>query len=604
MSSAVPFAPLNTAEVSRPALLLAKCAQCRAELARLPALAFRVVPELIVSRFQQRESLVHCLLSHAERTPDARALGMGASWLSYSALARRVERAAAFLELQGVTPGQPVALVGKNSLEYATLLLALARLGAPAALLGSELGGDMLSRAIDRAGCAFVLCDARLRDQVVAARNVPILPFDSQIFETWQTRAPTAVRAPLPGDGSADFAYVFTSGTTGRSRPCRISHRKARLAATAFGRLVHQLTPEDVIYCALPLHHSSALLLGLGASLAAGASLVLRERFSARELSADLKSSQATVLLYVGELGRAWLSQAPSAEDREHRLRLALGNGLNREVWLGLQQRFGVPQIREFFAATEFPGAVVNLVGTPGSVGHLPLGRLRGYRLVRVDADTRSILRDANGRAIECAPNEPGELVLRVKPKPAQPTGAYLGYVGETAGEERVARDLFRAADMYCRTGDLLRRNAAGEYFFVDRLGDTFRFKGHNVSTREVEEVLATAPGVAAVAVVGVSAPHVEGKLGLALLELGPDFSWASFAVTCERLPSYARPTLVRVVKALTYTESLKLKKRAAADEGFDPARILEPLYYRQGPEFLPLQTADYERFQSGLQRV
>lgn len=595
--------PKTRREIQIGTWLAGKWAQRRAELSRLPALVGQVAPELIVSRLQHQETWLHLLQRQAQRRPAARALGCAGKWLDYASLWQSVERAAGYLSANGVRPGQAVGLLGSNSLEYAILLLGAARLGAPVALVASELDGELLTRAVERAGCQMLLCELRLAGRARASVTVPVLPFDAASLERELARsAPLAT--PLAARGHDDFAYVYTSGTTGRSRPCRVSHRKARLAATAFGKLVHRLRPSDVVYCALPLYHASPLLLGLGATFACGASIVLRERFSASELLADVRRYEATVLLYVGELGRALLSQPPTPRDREHRLRLALGNGLSREVWLGLQRRFGIPEIREFFAATEFPGAIVNLTGTPGSVGHLPLGRLRGYRLVRIDANSLELARDANGFARECDADEPGELLLRLKPTKQKPNGDYLGYLGEAAGRERVVRDVFRAGDLYCRTGDLLRRNAAGEYFFVDRLGDTFRFKGENVSTREVEELLSRAPGVQQVAVVGISVPNIDGKLGLAALETGAQFSVEEFARTAQRLPSHARPAFVRCVSALELTASLKLKKRGLSEQGVDPERIADPLYYRSGGAYLPLTASAWAGILRGELRL
>lgn len=584
-------------------LMRARLAQRAAELRRLPGLLTRVVPELSLARWLGAESLVHVAQRRAKRRGTAVALVCGESRLDYAGLARGFERWAALLEEQGVGAGTVVGLVGRNSIDYVLAIFACARLGAPVALLGPELSGELLERALAKAGCRLVLADAAASERARAATRHPVLSYEDSAFRAQLARARERPRSALPVGGEDDFVYVFTSGTTGESKPCRVTHRRALLASTVFSRLVHQLREEDVLYCPLPLHHSSALLLGLGATVVAGGSLVLRERFSASALLPDLRRHGCTVLLYIGELGRAWLEQPETADDREHRLRLALGNGLSEQVWARLQRRFAIPRIAEFYAASEFPGAIVNLTDEVGSVGHVPLERWRGYRLVVVDVETGAIARDSRGRALECEADQPGELVLRVKPLATRPTGDYAGYVGERAGEERIARDLFRDGDVYCRSGDLLRRNRAGAYFFVDRLGDTFRFKGENVSTREVESALVATPSVRTLAVVGVTLPGVDGKLGLLVVDAPAGLSLEDLAARARLLPIYARPCFVRVARELPLTASLKLKKAAYAREGVDPARVSDPIYYRHGERYLPLTAEDYRRIIDGQSR-
>jgi fatty-acyl-CoA synthase len=581
----------------------ARLGQRAAELRLLPRLLARVVPELALARFLGTESLVHVVYRQAQQRAAATALVCGESRLDYAGLVQGFERWAALLEAQGVGPGTVVGLIGRNSIDYVLAILACARLGAPLALLSPELDGSLLERALEKAGCHLVLTDAAAYDRARAATRHPVSSYDAPAFQSQLERGPERPALALPAGGDADFVYVFTSGTTGESKACRLNHRRALLASTAFSRLVHQLRPDDILYCPLPLHHSSALLLGLGATLVAGSQLVLRDRFSASALLPDLRRYGCTILLYIGELGRAWLEQPESSLDRQHRLRLALGNGLSAPVWARLQQRFAIPRIAEFYAASEFPGAIVNLSGEVGSVGHVPLERLRGYRLVVVDTETGEIARDSRGRALPCEADQPGELVLRLKPLAKRPTGDYLGYVGERAGNERIARELFRTGDVYCRSGDLLRRNRAGAYFFVDRLGDTFRFKGENVSTREVESALAATPSVRALAVVGVALPGVDGKLGLLIVDAPDGISLEALAERARLLPGYARPAFVRVASALPVTASLKVKKAAYAQEGVDPARVSDPIFYRQGDRYLPLGVDDYRRIADGQTR-
>ncbi|HET9932061.1 MAG TPA: AMP-binding protein, partial [Polyangiaceae bacterium] len=469
------------------------------------------------------------------------------------------------------------------------------------ALPSAELDGALLDRALESAGCRVVIAEVTLADRLGSRRRC--IRYGDEAWRQMVAESASLPRTPLRCESNADFAYVFSSGTTGVSKACRVSHWRSRLSATAFSRLVHGLRADDVLYCPLPLYHASPLLLGFGACLVAGATLALRSRFSASAVLADVRRFDATVMLYVGELGRAWLAQPPSPHDRAHRLRALVGNGMNARVWAALRERFAIPHVREFYAASEFPGAVVNITDQVGSVGHLPFGRLRGYRLVRVDANDGSIVRDASGRAIECAADEPGELVLRLRPSRERPTGEYLGYVGEGPNAERIARDLFEPGDLYCRSGDLLRRDRAGHFYFVDRLGDTFRFKSENVSTREVEDAFSALPGVVSAVSLGVRLPEFDGKLGLLALEVGAEFSLASVAERMVTLPRAMRPCFVRLVEHIELTPSLKYKKSDIARDGVDPSVIGDPLFFRDGEELRPLDPAAFAGILGGAHR-
>ncbi len=575
--------------------------QRRAELARSAPLALRVVPELVRARSRREESLLHLVYAHASRTPQRPALLCGDERCSYGELRARIDATAAVLEAEGIRSGDVVALVGENSIDYVTILLALTRLGAAAALPSSELDGPLLEHALKSARCRAVIAEASLGTRVDVAELG--LRYGDEAWRRRVAEARSGPRVPFRCESSADFAYVFSSGTTGVSKACRVSHRRARLSSTAFSRLVHGLRASDVLYCPLPLYHASPLLLGLGATLVAGATLALRPRFSASALLDDVRRFEATVMLYVGELGRAWLAQPASPHDREHRLRTLVGNGMNARIWAGLRERFAIPHIREFYAASEFPGAVVNITDHVGSVGHLPFGRLRGYRLVRVDADDGRIVRDATGRAIECGEDEPGELVLRLRPSAAEPTGEYLGYVGEGPNAERIARDLFEPGDLYCRSGDLLRRDRVGHYYFVDRLGDTYRFKSQNVSTREVEDAFSDLPGVVSAISLGVRLPSLDGKLGLLALEVDSNFSIESVAQRMQRLPRAMRPGVVRLVERIRLTPSLKYKKSDIARQGVDPICVAGPLFFRDGDELRPLDPEAFARISDGTHR-
>jgi fatty-acyl-CoA synthase len=291
--------------------------------------------------------------------------------------------------------------------------------------------------------------------------------------------------------------------------------------------------------------------------------IALRRKFSAREFAADLQRYQATATLYIGDVCRALVHSAASEAERGLRLRVAVGNGLEAQVWREFQRRFGQTVIREFYASTEAPAAILNLTGTVGSLGHVPFERRRGFRLARLDSEQRALARNAQGRASECAADEPGELLLRVFPSDSDPHGAFRGYTDAEASAARVAHDVFEPGDAYFRTGDVLRRDRFGYYYFVDRLGDAFRWKGENVSALEVERVLDSELGFPGVAVYGVAVPGYPGRAGLAEIVSDGALDAAALARAARALPAHARPCFARPVAALEHTSSYKIKKRA-----------------------------------------
>ncbi len=282
---------------------------------------------------------------------------------------------------------------------------------------------------------------------------------------------------------------------------------------------------------------------------------------------------------------------SPQSE-AEHglRLRVAVGNGLEARVWIEFQRRFGQPLIREFYASTEAPAAILNLTGTIGSLGHVPFERRRGFRLARLDAEQSELARGADGRASDCAADEPGELLLRVFPSAAEPHGAFRGYTDHEASRARIAHDVFESGDAYFRSGDVLRRDRLGYFYFVDRLGDAFRWKGENVSVLEVERVLDQGLGFPGVAVFGVAVPGYPGRAGFAEVVSHGAFDAPAMARAALALPAHARPCFVRPVPSLELTSSFKIKKRAL-DLAIVAATAVEgeSLWVRQNDSYVVL---------------
>jgi len=534
----------------------------------------------------------------ARRRPDALALEVAGERLSYRELEQASSDAAQALAALGARSGDVVALCGKNSIGYVAALLGGARSGITLALVHPELAGEPLQQAFDAAGAGFVLCEAALADSVCEASRLPMASFDP------------ASRQPFPPSGAPgalaqerakrDFALVYTSGTTGMPKACRLPHSRVMAAACLFGAPLFDFRRGDKLLCALPLHHGSPLMLGLGSCLATGTPLVLERRFSASEFLAVAARTGATALLYVGDLGRLLLATPESPRDRQHALRVAVGNGMAEELWPKFQARFGIASVREFYAATESPVGIFNLPGRVGSVGNLPYAWMFGLKLVRLD-ENGDLARDAHGHLIECVDDEPGELLVRAR---RSGLGVYHGYVDHGASEARLVRNAFGHGDALFRTHDVLRRDRHGFYYFVERGGDSYRFRGENVAVSQVERELSALPGVHEAVVVGVEVPGYDGRVGLAVVVGEPGFDVASLAALSSRLPRSALPRFVRVVPELSRTSSLKLKRRAWAQQGVDPERVVAELWALIDGRYRPLDSETYRDIVSGKLRL
>jgi len=564
--------------------------QRRAELARIPTLTGRVLPAVRSAKTSGTAPFIAWLEGHAARTPEGLFCELGDDRRTFREVLSRARRAARVLVDKGVRPGDVVALMGGNSPAYLELIFAISYAGASAALINPELRGAPLAHALNAVEPRLSLVESAVRaswTEPESSTATSVLDFGYGELDELAAHAAELDRPRA--DPAGDFVFVFTSGTTGLPKPCRVSHERARAAATIFGSLAFEFRAGDKLYCPLPLHHSSALLIGVGAALVAGVPIALRRKFSVREFAADLQRYGATATLYIGDVCRSLVHSPVTEAERSLRLRVAVGNGLEARVWTEFQRRFGQPQIREFYASTEAPAAILNLTGTVGSLGHVPFERRRGFRLARLDAEQHSLARDQRGRASECTADEPGELLFRVFPSASDPHGAFRGYTDREASAARIAHDVFEVGDAYFRSGDVLRRDRDGYFYFVDRLGDAFRWKGENVSALEVERVLDASLGFPGVAVFGVAVPGYPGRAGCAEIVSEGPFDAQAVARAALALPMHARPCFLHAVPALEHTSSFKIKKHAldladalARGEG-------ESLWVRQNESYVVL---------------
>ena len=547
---------------------------------------------------------------------DAPALLSEQETLSYAALAQRAERYAAWARAQSLAPGDVVCLMMPNCPEYLAIWLGITRAGGVVALINTNLVGDALRHAIGIVRPRHIIVAAEFLDAVAAA-----LPQPSDV-QPWahgeDTHGWPRIDQALSTDGPlrdlaaptlADRAlYIYTSGTTGLPKAASVSHYRLMQWTHWFAGLVGA-TPEDRMYNCLPMYHSVGGVVATGAVLVGGGSVAIRERFSASRFWDDIARWDCTLFQYIGELCRYLASAPPHPRETGHRLRLACGNGLREELWDTLQNRFHIPRIIEFYAATEATFSLYNCDGKPGAIGRIPpyLAHRFPVALVKSDPDTGDVVRGEDGLCIRCAADEIGEALSKLPERNGKTGGNFEGYTDATASEAKILRDVFALGDAWYRTGDLMRRDRAGYFYFVDRIGDTFRWKGENVSTIEVEAAIAPCPGVAEAVVYGVAVPGMEGRAGMAALVTSDDFDLAAFAAhITERLPEYARPVFLRLCRQIATTGTFKPQKQAFAREGFDPDAVSDPLFMfdRQKGGFTPLDAETYKRMESGLLRL
>jgi fatty-acyl-CoA synthase len=561
-----------------------------------------------------------------ERTPDAVVVRFEGRSLTYAQLDAMASRYAHWARSQGLGRGDVVALLMENRPEYMACWLGLAKVGIIAALINTNLSGSSLAHCLRVSEARSLVLGSELRDAFVGARDLLEAEPDVWVLPDGEARHPLepgwhdldAALASAPTAAGSELRdgllardklfYIYTSGTTGNPKAANISHFRFLSAAAGFAAMARMLA-SDRMYVVLPLYHSAGGMCAVGMTLAAGGTIVLRRKFSASQFWKECREEGVTIFQYIGELCRYLLNTPEQPGERDHALRLCLGNGLRPDIWEAFQSRFSIPKILEFYGATEGNVILMNSEGRVGAIGHVPplMRRLLPMRVVRFDHDSEGPLRGADGFCIECEPGEPGEAIGRIPEKPDSPLGQFEGYTDRAATEKKILQNVFRKGDAWFRTGDLMRFDEDGFFYFVDRIGDTFRWKGENVSTHEVAEVLGRQPGVREANVYGVAVPGADGRAGMASMVVDSDFDLRSLrAALRQQLAPYARPLFIRLQREMEVTGTFKHRKVDLVKDGFDPARIADLLYF-DDPEkgaFVPLDREVYERITSGRVRI
>lgn len=536
-------------------------------------------------------TLTNQLADHACRQPDHAFLLFGDQRFTYAQADALINQHAQVYRAEGLQKGDVVALLMDNRPSFLWHLFGMHRIGVVGSLINTNLKGDGLVHALR-------ICEPKLivvgtehwgamadieGSQGVA--DVPVRPdLDDEnpatvTGESFQDALANVSSDALPREEGAQLtdlcAYIYTSGTTGLPKAALIRHHRQFRAGAVWAGGAMRYGSGAVMYNCLPLYHSNAFLLATGSVVTAGITMALGRKFSTSRFWDEIRRHQATSFIYIGELCRYLMNAPARDDDRDNPVRVITGNGLRPDIWKAFLDRFGIARVAEFYGATEGNSVTINLGYTVGSVGRM----MKGMVLARWDEQEQELVRGADGFLIEAAAGEQGLLLGRIR-KGAE----FDGYKDARASESKILRDAFETGDAYFNTGDLLRRDGRKNLFFVDRVGDTFRWKGENVSTTEVQESLSGWDPVDEVNVYGVSIDGMDGRAGMAALVLrkGVQFDAAEFMAHADSvLPAYARPVFVRLQQAIEITGTFKMKKGDLQKQGFDPTATDDPIYFR-----------------------
>lgn len=541
--------------------------------------------------------------------------------LTYRALAERSHRYARWALGQGLSFGDVVCLLMPNCPEYVAIWLGITRVGGIVSLLNTNLVGDSLAYAINLVAPKHVIVAGSLVEALTAV--LPKISPEAQIWAYGENSAGfsridreierstdvglagSEYRPPTISDRAL---YIYTSGTTGLPKAVNVSHARLMQWSHWFAGMM-DTRPDDRVYNCLPMYHGVGGVVAIGAALVSGGSVVLREGFSASRFWDDVVESKCTIFQYIGELCRYLVNTVPHSREAQHQLRLACGNGLAADVWAEFQRRFRIPQILEFYAATEGNFSLFNCEGRVGAIGRIPsfLPQRTSIALVKFDLETQEPIRNQEGFCIRCSTNEAGEAIGQILDDGASAAGRFEGYTDKAATEKKILRNVLAKGDAWFRTGDLMRRDESGFFYFVDRLGDTFRWKGENVSTTEVAATVCAYPGVIEAVAYGVTVPGAEGRAGMVAAVVGEDFDLIAFRKhLVDRVPEYARPLFLRIREEIEATTTFKPKKHELVRESYDPSATADPIYFNDlvRQRFVKVDAELFESIQSDKMRL
>ncbi len=514
--------------------------------------------------------------------------------LNYLQFNQWCNRIAHYFLAQGLKKGDVVAVFIENRPELLAVTTGLAKIGVISAMINTSQTGKVLTHSINLVKPKMAVVGSELVapfKDVLADLSVPsdrlywladqdTLKDAGEAPEAFRNLATELQSAPSynpPTTNNVYYSdglfYIYTSGTTGMPKAAIFSHGRWMKAYGVFGSVM-DLKPTDVMYCTLPFYHATGMVVCWGAAIYGASGLAMRRKFSAREFWEDVRKYNASAIGYVGELCRYLLEVPAKPEDRAHRVTKMVGNGMRPNIWGPFKQRFGVDEVYELYASSEGNIGFNNIFNFDNTVGFSPLP----YAIVQYDKENEKPVRGADGFMVKCKTGEPGLLVGKITDRTP-----FDGYTDAAKNEACILHNVFEKGDRYFNTGDLVRDIGFRHAQFVDRLGDTYRWKGENVSTTEVENLISSYPSIAEAVVYGVEIPNTNGRAGMAAItpHEGIDIDYAHLLDFLRKeMPAYAVPVFLRQQQKMETTGTFKYQKNNLKKEGFDPREAHgEPLF-------------------------
>lgn len=539
----------------------------------------------------------------AEVCPDKEFLIDQEETVTYRQLDERANSYGLLALSAGLKPGDTGAVMIENRPEFFYAWLGLAKAGITAALINTETRGKALSHALKETSskCLFLGNECShhfetiqpdpaikvwtINDGVNKHELEGIEPITGALQKLTTKQQPSGLRDKVVGE--TPLFYVFTSGTTGLPKAAIISHMRWLGVGDGWSKLLG-MTDEDVFYCFLPLFHGAAGMSLVSNALSSNASIVLRRKFSASRFWDDIRQHKVTTTQYIGEICRYLVNQPEQPNDKDHTLKRMTGAGINADTWERFLDRFGDINIYEGWGSTEANCGIINVDNKPGSCGRIPFKEKSNLRLIKYDLENDCHVLDENGFCVEAGPGEVGEAIGMILNIPGLGAGRFEGYTNEAATEKKVLRNVFSEGDAWFSSGDLLSRDEDDYYYFIDRIGDTFRWKSENVSTTEVSDALSSYEAAELINIYGVAIPEHEGRAGMAAIQLksGKSFDGGQFYQQAQtHLPHYAMPLFVRISEQSDLTATFKLRKVDLQKQGYSPDAFDDELYVQDSQD-------------------
>lgn len=578
----------------------------------------------------KREATVPQLFTEtADSYPDKLFMSSNESKWTFSEVREFSNKVANYFREVGLRPRDEVALLMENRPEFVMIWLGLSKLGVVTGLINSNLKNTSLAHCINVINSKVVIFSSSLGTSIDSAlphiKDSSIAFYHvgkkfcgevrSQDLMQYVEKA-SAKESIHQGKARDRLLYIFTSGTTGLPKAAIITNQRYMYCAANM-YYVCRFRTSDKIYLSVPLYHNSGGTLGPGPCIVYGLSCHISTKFSASRFWAECKTYECTVVLYIGEMIRYVLAQPERDTDNTHQVRMLYGHGARKQLWNEFKKRFRVKDIREIYGSTEGNAGLINTDNTPGAVGFLPtvcrmsktISRaILPMHVIKVDPENGKPIRNSRGLCIECGPHEPGELVGIIT---AQLSMRFEGYLDAEATKKKIYTDILQHGECAFATGDIVVYDELGYVYFQDRTGDTFRWKSENVSTNEVESVIAKIIGLTDAIVYGVAVKGTEGKAGMAAILNKQD---QASKIDLDRLlnqmadilPGYAIPLFIRYVDEIESTTTFKYKKNNLVSEGFNPNKIQDPLFFldHRKKQYVPLDEELYTQISTGQIRL